>query len=335
MRNSFLIAFTGSILGVAVFYYLAISEDITNSLKVGYIIAAVSGIVSAFIVFRTSKFLDAKIPWHSKTSGRLLAGIFFNSLFVYLFIWLIVFLYTSYYEPINDQEAIYFFKLKLVILIVILVFLFTIIYFVFYSYHYYQYAQISALRLERKRIDLQLDALKSQLSPHFLFNNLNTISSLYHKSADKAIHFVRQMGRCYEYTLNSYEKVCVSVKEELVLVNSYYHLMQTRFENQLKLSIDIDKTDENRLIPTLSIQLLVENAIKHNRIIDDSQLHIEIFSKGDAIQVCNNVTKNPDAVESFKIGLSNIEKRYKLLTKKGISFEQGDRFCVTLPLIDE
>ncbi len=335
LRNYLLVFFAGGILGISILYYLAFSEGIRNTTVNAYLYAAFGGALAGIFVTVLSKFLDKKIKWQSQTGSRLIAGIILNTVFVFILINLIIRLFSLTHDLSLNEEVLYFFKLKLAILIIITIILYSVLYFTYYSYHYYHYEQISALKLERKQIDLQLDALKSQLSPHFLFNNLNTISALHLNDQDKAISFVRKMGICYQYTLKTYDKVLTPLSEELALVRSYYDLLQTRFENQLKVNIDVDTIQLNKQVPALSIQMLVENAIKHNKIRKNEQLVIDVFNLGDAVQVSNNITTHPDSVESFKVGLANIDKRYRLITGSGITFEQGTNFKVTLPLIHE
>ncbi|NER16399.1 sensor histidine kinase [Spongiivirga citrea] len=335
MRNYLLVILTGSILGICVLYYLAFSEGVTKVSALAYIYAAFTGALTGVSVTFLSKFLDNKIKWQSQTGSRLITGIILNAVFSFVLINLIIKLYSLVHELTLNEEVLNFFKIKLAILVVIIIILYSILYFTFYSYNYYHHEQISALTVERKQIDLQLDALKSQLSPHFLFNNLNTISALYLKDKTKAVHFIRKMGICYQYTLNTYHQVLMSLSNELTLVTSYYELLQTRFENQLKISIRVDDALLKKQVPALSIQMLVENAIKHNKIVKNELLEIDIVTIEDTIQVSNNITVSPDSVESFKVGLANIEKRYKLINGDKITYEQGIDFRVILPLIDE
>ena len=134
-----------------------------------------------------------------------------------------------------------------------------------YSYYAYATVQIEAVKYERKQIDLQLRALKSQLSSHFLFNNLNTISSLAHNDAQQAETYIRGLANIYNYTLNSYHEKLVPFEDELQVVMAYLHMIQTRFGNSFHYTVDIPEHVKASRIPPLTLQMLIENAVKHNR----------------------------------------------------------------------
>ena len=128
---------------------------------------------------------------------------------------------------------------KIGILITIVLFLYEIFYGWFYSYRHYAHTQVEWLRSERWQLELQFESLKSQISPHFLFNCLNTISSLLYKDSKLAEEFIRRMAETFQYVLNNQKRTFVSLREELEFVKSYYYLLQVRFENNLKLEVNI------------------------------------------------------------------------------------------------
>ena len=138
------------------------------------------------------------------------------------------------------------------------------VYFALYSYRYYGKMKLSRLRREREQMDLQWQALSNQLQPHFLFNSLNTISALVHEDEQRAEQFIRRLAHAYQYTLETYGKNLVPLKDELQFVQSYYYLLKTRFADQLDIKIDVAATADQLKVLPLGVQLLVENAIKHN-----------------------------------------------------------------------
>ena len=211
--------------------------------------------------------------------------------------------------------------------------IYTVVYFAFYSYYSFATLQIESVKQERKQIDLQLKALKSQLSPHFLFNSLNTISSLVFADKSKAKLFIRRLANLYNFSLQSYQSKLITLREELDFVKSYQYLLAIRFENKFQSNINISDDLLDTKIPPLSLQMLVENAVKHNTMSIEKPLQIDVFSEGEYICVTNAVTDSPMGKTSFHVGLKNINKRYLLLANKGITVSNGKDFIVKIPII--
>lgn len=182
----------------------------------------------------------------------------------------------------------------------------------------------------------QLQSLKNQVNPHFLFNNLSVLSALIPTDAAASVEFVRQFSRVYRYVLKSHEKELVTLDEELSFVDSYLFLLRTRFDSGLNVSISVPDQSRKAYILPVSIQMLVENAVKHNIVARGKPLHIDIsVSEGQSITVRNNLQPKPvEESESTQLGLSNINKRYQFLGSSGIVINQSaEAFSVTLPLI--
>jgi two-component system, LytTR family, sensor kinase len=182
----------------------------------------------------------------------------------------------------------------------------------------------------------QLQSLKNQVNPHFLFNNLSVLSALIPTDATASVEFVRQFSRVYRYVLKSHEKELVPLSEELSFVESYLFLLRTRFESGLHVEVNVSEQCLEKYVLPVSVQMLVENAVKHNVVAKSRPLHVEIISLNDqSITVRNNLqTKPVEEEDSTKLGLSNINKRYQFLGRSGIAIEQSsDTFSVTIPLI--
>lgn len=189
---------------------------------------------------------------------------------------------------------------------------------------------------ERKKqyLEAKLQALRNQVSPHFLFNSLSVLSSLVHISAEKSEKFIIQLSRTYRYLLDNQEKMLVSLDQELRFLESYYYLLNIRFENKIKLLIDIPEKLQNLRIPPLTLQLLVENAVKHNKMSDLEPLEISLYVNNDYLIVSNTLNIRQQAETSTGVGLENIRKRYRLFTRKEVLVVSGSRyFEVFLPLI--
>lgn len=189
--------------------------------------------------------------------------------------------------------------------------------------------------LKRENIKAQLDALRTQVNPHFLFNNLNTLSSLIPENPKHAVGFVQQLSKVYRHILEIKDAKSIVLKDELDVAEAYRFLLKTRFENNLEININIPNEKLNKKIVPLSIQLLMENAIKHNIVSSTKPLLINIFSNNGSLVIENNLQIKNQITESTGIGLENIRNRYKLITDKVVTVDETEnKFTVTIPLIE-
>ncbi|MGV3656882.1 MAG: sensor histidine kinase [Chitinophagaceae bacterium] len=190
-------------------------------------------------------------------------------------------------------------------------------------------------QLEQLTIRQEFETLKSQVNPHFLFNCFNTLSSLITEDKKAAEAFLNELSKVYRYLLRNNEDGMSTLENELKFVQSYYELLKTRYGAALQLQIEVDKKYESYLLPSLSLQLLIENAVKHNVVSKSSPLVIEIFTTaGHKLIVNNNLQLKPVKSPSNRIGLENIRSKYNLLSQPGfqvIADKKG--FCVVLPLV--
>lgn len=181
----------------------------------------------------------------------------------------------------------------------------------------------------------EFDFLKNQVNPHFLFNCFNTLSSLIGEDRQKAELFLNELSKVYRYLLRNNEESMTSVESELNFIRSYFKLLQTRHGDSIQLNLDIDKQFSNYLLPSLSLQLLVENAVKHNVHSKSKPLVIDIFTTaGNKLIVNNNIQRRTTAIASNKVGLVNIRNKYALLKQPGFQIiDDPKNFTVVLPLI--
>lgn len=189
--------------------------------------------------------------------------------------------------------------------------------------------------LKKANLQSQFESLKSQVSPHFLFNSLNTLSSLIEENPDTAVKFVNQLSKVYRYLLQSNDKELITVKEEIDFLEAYIFLLKTRFDEGFAVDMNIPEEILATSIPPLTLQILVENAVKHNVVSMTRPLIIKITSmEAGTISVINNIQKKTINVASTGMGLSNISAKYKLLNKPTINIEENSlEFSVTLPII--
>ena len=188
--------------------------------------------------------------------------------------------------------------------------------------------------LKRENLSAQLSALKTQVNPHFLFNNLNTLSAIIHDNPDQAVDFVQQMSKVYRHILEVKDEKSIPLEEELDVLKAYGFLLKTRFGKNLDINIDVPPEKLQQRIVPFSLQLLMENAIKHNIVSSEKPLRINVFAENGHLIVSNNLQVKNQLNESTGIGLENIRNRYKLLGDKEVTvIESGGNFTVSIPLI--
>lgn len=188
--------------------------------------------------------------------------------------------------------------------------------------------------LKRESLNAQLSALKTQVNPHFLFNNLNTLSALIPDTPDTAIEFVQQMSKVYRHILEVQDEKSIPLRDELDVLKAYGFLLKTRFGKNIDIQIDVPAEKMQQRIVPLSLQLLMENAIKHNIVSAEKPLRINVFAENGHLVVSNNLQIKNQQIESTGIGLENIRNRYRLLgDKEVIVSESGKSFTVSIPLL--
>lgn len=190
-------------------------------------------------------------------------------------------------------------------------------------------------KLEQLTIQHEFETLKSQVNPHFLFNCFNTLSSLISEDHKQAEIFLDELSKVYRYLLRNNENEVSTLEKEIQFIQSYYELLRTRHGDAVRLKIEIDKKYDNYLLPSLSLQMLVENAVKHNVLSKNKPLLIDIFTTaGNKLVVSNNLQPRSVKGPSNKIGLENIKAKYTLLNHSGFQVLQDNKnFSVVLPLI--
>ncbi len=189
-------------------------------------------------------------------------------------------------------------------------------------------------KLIAKSANAQFESLKNQLDPHFLFNSLNVLSSLIDENPRQAQKFTASMSKIYRYVLEQKDKELVTVEDELEFAKTYCELLKTRFEDSVDFVFDVKKEDYRRFVVPLSLQLLLENCIKHNFATSSKPLIIKIYSEIDTLCIENNLQVREQMKESSGIGLANIVQRYSLLTTRNVFVEKSeDYFKVKLPVL--
>lgn len=210
----------------------------------------------------------------------------------------------------------------------------TLLYETHYFYQNWEKASADAERLKKENVQAQLESLRAQVNPLFLFNSLNTLVSIIPDCPDTAMDFVHKLSYVYRYLLSVKERELVTLETELDFIESYLFLLKVRFGESLQVDVCIEEEDKDKKLPPISLQMLIENAIKHNIISNHKPLRLNIYSDKGHLVVQNNKQPKQSIEESTGIGLENIQKRYQILSDKTIGVLKDDsHFIVTLPLL--
>ncbi len=272
-------------------------------------------------VFKTKNLLKA-----------LFGGIFITlfSLFLIRFFTEMIIDGKSFSEFISSEKVEYYF-ISFIISIVVTA--------VFYTVYYYRNKQQSIVT-EQKIIagtaSAKFDALKNQLDPHFLFNSLNVLTSLIEENPEAATRFTTALSKVYRYVLEQKNKELVTLEEELKFAELYMSLLAVRFEDSIVFTLPSNLEDPQAKVVPLSLQLLLENAVKHNQVMPSKKLHITISEVNGNLVVTNNSQPKQVLKESTGFGLRNIKDRYALLTKRAVIVNQNAKeFSISIPILTE
>ncbi len=188
---------------------------------------------------------------------------------------------------------------------------------------------------KRESLEAQLSALKTQVNPHFLFNNLNTLCAIIPDEPKQAVNFVQQLSKVYRHILEVKDEQYVELAHELEVIQSYAFLLKTRFGSNINIVINVGEEQLKRKVIPLAVQLLMENAIKHNIISIDRHLSINIYTEDNYLIITNNLQLKNMPVDSTSLGLNNIRNRYQLITDLPVIVAETETdFTVSIPLLD-
>ncbi len=336
-----LILFT--VIGLSFFAYIYYGEyDMLPNIGAQidlYVFTVIASVLTGAGINVINVRLNQKLPWRKNILVRFVTGIAIDFVWVFGLLIFLIWLanqigmmnFTLFEANVEDSQL----EVKVMVLAFIGLFVVALVEFNTYSYSEYSVGQIRKLRAERKQLEFQFEALKSQLSPHYLFNSMNTISSLIYRDARVAETFIRNLADTFNYVLNTKDVSSVMLKEELEALEDFAYLLRIRYATAVDLTIDIDERLMTEPIPPLTLQLLVENAVKHNIISDDDPLKINVRNDETHLIVLNNKTGTPSKTSSHKVGLNNIRKRYAFFSPEEIKVVDDNYFEVRLPILTE
>lgn len=340
MLRTLRIILINSIIGTLLFSYLYYSEtkgllDYIENIWLITGIVVCSNVVG-WGVLCLGRLTNGLYPWRRSIIIRFNIELVINFIGVMGLLLLLFSMYSLIFLKIGISAFIAQHPetvIRVIILAFVSLLIYNIIDFALFSYNQYSIVQIESVKLSREQLELQFDALKSQLSPHFLFNNLNTIYALVHQDANKAEHYIRMLAQTYQYILNTHTNKVTSVADEIQFVEAYKYLLEIRFGNTLEITIKLTTDALRCFIPPMSLQILIENAVKHNSFDEEKPLRIEILNDYDYIIVRNNVSQSKPKTDSLKIGLENLRKRYSHLTRMDLQTIVNNYFIVKIPIL--
>lgn len=330
-------------ISLGIFSYLIYGESgkllLESQYQKAYYLVGMVSLIGNWAVVLFERLLNKWLNWQKHMASRFITSLTVDTtILISLVYFAYVLVDSQELLPIEDISIYVYTEniiTKLIILTFVTVFIFLIVNLTIFSYNHYAKGHIESVKLTRRQYELQFEALKTQLSPHYLFNCLNTISSLAYINPEQAETYIRKLVQTYQYILETKDKKLVTVAEELQFVNAYKFLLKVRYEHALKLTIDMPESINQSLLPPLTIQMLVENAVKHNDVSEEEPLDIKIcLDPNNLITVSN--TKNEKKIQdtSFQIGIENIRRRYRYFTENSVKVLNSEQFSVSLPLLD-
>jgi two-component system, LytTR family, sensor kinase len=289
------------------------------------------------LVWEGNRLIDAQLKVNnSKFSWKRIGLTFAGSAIITAFVSLTLGGLLLYFTMSKDYNT-WLLPLKLLLMFAFRINLFlNILNVVFLYQKELDFSREEIQNYKRITSQAQLQSLKNQINPHFLFNNLSVLSELITVDTSASEEFVKQFAKVYRYVLGSHEKELIEIEEELKFIKSYSYLLKTRFMAGLEIHVDVSKDVIQGYILPMALQMLVENAIKHNLISRHSPLVLNIYNDDNGLLwVKNNLQlKKAYEVESTKVGLSNIKKRYEYLGYKDIFVQKSEtEFMVAIPII--
>ena len=300
---------------------------------------AINTMFAFFITFVNEAFfnmLNKYVPWTTKAAARLILGVVgsvvltMGVLFLIIGFTQIIIYDVTWNDYIARQSVDWYFSGIVITLFI------SVIFHAFYFYKELQSVKIKEQKIIAGTATAQFDALKNQLDPHFLFNSLNVLVSLIEENPDAAVNFTTSLSKVYRYVLEQRGKELVPLEEELVFARTYVRLLKMRFEESLDINIPEAVTNPDLQIVPLSLQLLIENAVKHNIVSSNKPLKLSIYEADGRLIIENNLQEKAVVKDGTGVGLNNIASRYALLTIDKMTIEKANGlFKVNLPLLDK
>ncbi|GAP42037.1 histidine kinase [Lentimicrobium saccharophilum] len=305
-------------------FFLRLARGIILSLSAAFLIAY----PDLFII----RYFNKSIPWGKQTALRILLQMGF-AVTIAVIIALAVTFTANRINPYSEDLSGVLITNALIIAVANLLMMAVLEGWIYYIES--KKATLKAETLEKELSQIRFEVLKSQINPHFMFNSLNVLSGLINRDTVKAQQFIDEFSQVYRYVLETIEQPVTTLGRELDFMHSYLFLQQIRYGRNLGFSVDVPAALLNCVLPPLSLQVLLENAIKHNIVNESKPLRIEVYSDGYNLVVKNNLQPKISSAASTGLGLKNLVKRYALITGEEPSFKiETGHYIARIPLIN-
>ncbi|MCB0473833.1 MAG: histidine kinase [Flavobacteriaceae bacterium] len=343
MKSDFIkIVIIGGLIGVLLFiidvsynynFKDALQLDRTMAIQLGYYL-----FYSVVLTLVNSYYFNyvGSLSWANSGMYQLLLRVFGS---IFLTVLVVIILRAFEKMAINGSNLTEFYSNELknktfYLNVIRFTMIISVVFHVFYYYNELQKKKVTEQKVIAGTASAQFDALKNQLDPHFLFNSLNVLTSLIDENPDAAQDFTTSLSKVYRYVLEQKSKELVSVEEELQFAKTYMTLLKMRFEDSIVFEFPQTVTNPEAKVVPLSLQLLLENAVKHNTVTAAKPLRIRIFEEAGSLVVENNLQPKEVVKKSSGLGLENIQQRYALLTHRLVTIKKNrDSFKVGLPML--
>jgi two-component system LytT family sensor kinase len=336
LKGSFLVAIKITLV-FGLFFFIVNGEYSIKALLVTMGVSAMYSFTLGFGQGLMNEYLGSKWSWVANTKERVLSGVLatiFYTVPVILVINYILFI------VIQEQHPSVFFEFPMVwIHLFWIIFSFGVSAFLHARGFMLEWKKEASAKSTKQEIvakteTAKFESLKNQIDPHFLFNSLNVLTSLIGENPKQAERFTTKLSKVYRYVLEQRNKELIPLSEELKFASAYMELLQMRFEDAIQFEIPSEISNDALKIVPLSLQLLLENAVKHNVVSSNKPLVLRIFEENGSLIIENNVNPKEAIGKSTKIGLRNITDRYRLITKRNVSIINDKiTFRVSLPLL--
>jgi hypothetical protein len=315
-------------------YIYGTNIEFNHQLGVMFLYTMLYSIVLGYANQAVFVYLDRKFATERFSLKRMILG-FVASFLVTIFI---IFLLRIFTDVIIEGESFQKYwaneKPSNYVFATAMSFIVLLCFYVFYIYKEYNESKVREQKIIAGTANAKFESLKNQIDPHFLFNSLNVLSSLIEENPENAQQFTTSLSKIYRYVLEQKDKELVTVSEELAFAKTYMKLLKMRFENSITFELPTDFENADAKVVPLSLQLLLENTIKHNVVSENKPLHIKIYIKDNFLVVENNLQKKEVLQDRKGVGLQNIVSRYAILSERKVLIDENkDSFAVYLPIL--
>jgi len=308
------------------------SIDVALFKEIGYYV--LYGVVLTAVNSIFFDYMNNDVEWGNSKKYRVFFGVLGSVVLTIASIFLVrmfisLVLNKVSYSSFLRQENYRFYVVALIITMVV-----TLFFHLVYFYKKSQENKVKEQKIIAGTASAKFESLKNQIDPHFLFNSLNVLSSLIEENPDNAQRFTTSLSKIYRYVLEQKDKELVSVAEELSFAKTYMNLLKMRFENSLFYELPETVSNPEAKVVPLSLQLLLENTVKHNVVSEQRPLHIRIIDKGDYLVIQNDFQKKEVLQDGQGVGLQNIINRYGIISSRKVLIQQNEKeFSVSIPIL--